>query len=91
MEFSDDIEMELYEQAKKNAERDGYKLNPDYDVVTTSLKAIANNLKEKGKPYCACRPTTGDENVDRKLICPCELRHSDIKKRGACRCALYVA
>jgi ferredoxin-thioredoxin reductase catalytic subunit len=90
MEFGSETETKLYEQAKKNAERDGYKLNPDYDVVVTAIKAIANNLREKGEPYCGCRPTTGDKALDRKLICPCELRHSDIKKRGACRCALYV-
>jgi len=90
MEFGSDIETELYEQAKKDAEECGYHLNPDYDIVVTAIKAIANNKKEYGEPYCGCRSITGDKEADKKLICPCTDRDRDIGKRGACICALYV-
>lgn len=91
MDFSNDIETEIYDSAKKNAEECGHKLNPDYDIVVTAIKAIANNKREKGEPYCGCRPTTGDKVKDMALICPCLRRDKDIEKRGACLCALYVA
>lgn len=91
MKFSSDIETEIYESSKKNAEESGYKLNPDYDIVVTAIKAISNNKREKGEPYCGCRPTTGDKEKDKALICPCAHRDRDIAKRGACLCALYVA
>ena len=91
MEFSNDTESEIYELAKENAGESGYKLNPDYDIVVTAIKAIANNMRDKGEPYCGCRPTTGDKEKDKELICPCSRRDKDIAKRGACLCALYVA
>ena len=91
MEFSNDTESEIYELAKKNAGESGYKLNPDYDIVVTAIKAIANNMRDKGEPYCGCRSTTGDKEKDKELICPCSRRDKDIAKRGACLCALYVA
>ncbi|MDO9517054.1 MAG: ferredoxin-thioredoxin reductase catalytic domain-containing protein [Methanosarcinaceae archaeon] len=91
MEFSNDIESEIYALAKENAEESGYKLNPDYDIVVTAIKAIANNKRDKGEPYCGCRSTTGNKVKDKELICPCSQRDKDIAKRGACLCALYVA
>ncbi len=91
MEFSNDIESEIYESAKINAKESGYKLNPDYDIVVMAIKAISNNKREKGEPYCGCRATIGDKEKDKALICPCSHRDKDIEKRGACLCALYVA
>ncbi|MGP8321530.1 MAG: ferredoxin-thioredoxin reductase catalytic domain-containing protein [Methanosarcinaceae archaeon] len=91
MEFSDNIETEIYESAKKSAEESGYKLNPDYDIVVIAIKAISNNKHEKGEPYCGCRATSGDKEKDKALICPCSHRDKDIEKRGACLCALYVS
>jgi len=91
VDFSNDIETEIYESAKKDAEESGYKLNPDYDIVVTAIKAITNNKREKGQPYCGCRATTGDKEKDKALICPCSHRDRDIEKRGGCLCALYVA
>jgi len=34
MKFEGDLEEEFYNKSKKNAEATGYRLNPDYDVIT---------------------------------------------------------
>lgn len=86
----DDIESEIYEWAKKNAEETGNKLNPDYDIVSMAIKGIANHKKKYGEQYCSCREISGNKEQDRKIICPCVYRSRELEQRGACKCALFV-
>ncbi|ODV49052.1 ferredoxin-thioredoxin reductase catalytic subunit [Methanohalophilus euhalobius] len=90
MKFEDELEMEFYERSKKNAETTGYKLNSDYDVITTAVKNIANNKRKYGEWYCFCQKRTGDKEKDKKIICPCARRARDVETRGSCKCGLYI-
>lgn len=87
MAQSEDLETEIYELAKVNASELGYKLNPDYDIVMTAIKGLANNKKKYGEMYCSCREISGDKEKDRKIICPCVYRSRDIDRKGSCKCA----
>lgn len=86
----DDIEGQIYEWAKDYAEKNGLKLNPDYDVVVQAIKGLARNKREYGIQYCGCRQVTGNPEKDRDLICPCIHRTLDIRKKGSCKCGLFV-
>jgi ferredoxin-thioredoxin reductase catalytic subunit len=90
MAQSEDFETEIYEWAKVNASASGYKLNPDYDIVMTAIKGLANNKKKYGEMYCSCREISGDKEKDKKIICPCVYRSKDMDRKGSCKCALYV-
>ncbi len=90
MKFENDLEAEFYEKSRKNAETSGYKLNSDWDVITTAVKGICNNKKEYGEWYCFCQKRTGDKEQDKKIICPCAARVRDVEMRGACKCGLYI-
>lgn len=90
MKFEDELEMKFYERSKKNAETTGYKLNSDYDVITTAVKNIANNKRKYGEWYCFCQKRTGDKEKDKKIICPCARRARDVETRGSCKCGLYI-
>ncbi len=90
MKFENELESELYERSKKSAEASGFRLNPDYDVITTAIKNIARNKKEFGEWYCFCQKRTGDKEKDKKIICPCAARNRDIANRGSCKCGLYI-
>ena len=86
----DDIESETYEWAKEYAESNDLKLNPDYDIVVLAIKGLAQNKRKYGIRYCGCRQVTGDKKKDKDLICPCVHRTLDIRKKGSCKCGLFV-
>ena len=86
----EELETEIYEWAKLNAEASGYRLNPDYDIVVIAIKGLANNKRKYGETYCSCRVVSGDKEQDKKIICPCVYRSRDIDQKGACKCALYI-
>ncbi|WP_445476228.1 ferredoxin-thioredoxin reductase catalytic domain-containing protein [Methanococcoides methylutens] len=90
MKFEGELEEEFYQRSKKNAEATGYKLNSDYDVITTAVKGICNNKRQFGEYYCFCQKRSGDAEKDKKIICPCASRSRDVETRGACRCGLYI-
>ncbi|MCD4807820.1 MAG: FtrB [Methanococcoides sp.] len=90
MKFEGELEEEFYHKSKKNAEATGYRLNPDYDVITTAVKGICNNKREYGEWYCFCQKRTGDVEKDKKVICPCPARTRDVEMRGSCKCGLYI-
>ena len=86
----DDIESQIHEWAKDYAEKNGLKLNPDYDLVVQAIKGLAQNKREYGIQYCGCRQVSGDVKKNKDLICPCIHRTLDIQKRGSCKCGLFV-
>lgn len=90
MQFYDDLETEFYERSKKNAAATGYKLNTDYDIISTAVKNIAKNKREFGEWYCFCQKRTGDVEKDKKIICPCAARARDVETKGSCKCGLYI-
>ncbi len=86
----DDIESQIYEWAKDYAEKNGLKLNPDYDVVVLAIKGLAQNKREYGVQYCGCRQVTGDPAKDMDIICPCIHKNIDMRTKGSCRCGLFI-
>jgi len=90
MRFDGELEAQFYERSKKNAENGGYKLNNDWDVITTAVKGICNNMRQFGEWYCFCQPRAGDKEKDKKIICPCAARAKDLETRGSCKCGLFI-
>jgi ferredoxin-thioredoxin reductase catalytic subunit len=90
MRFDGELEAEFYERSKKNAENSGYRLNSDWDVITTAVKGICNNKKLLGEWYCFCQKRTGDKEKDKKIICPCAAHKIDLETRGSCKCGLFI-
>ncbi len=77
--------------AEKYAEKSGYRLNPDTEIVEMILKGLVENKKEYGRQYCPCRSVTGDKEEDKKKICPCFWHKQEIEEDGMCHCQLFVA
>lgn len=84
-------EEELRKISEKYAESQGFKLNPDENIVKTIIKGLLANEKKYGHRYCPCRAITGDKEKDRKLICPCFWHKMEIKNMNRCLCGLFVS
>jgi len=82
------------EQVRKRAEADahtfGYNLIPDPDLLQGFLEGLKVNEDRYGYPSCPCRLASGNLEVDRDIICPCDYRDPDVAEFGACYCRLYV-
>ena len=86
--------MTTLEQTRKRAEADaktyGYYLTPQSDLLQMFLEGLKTNEDRYGYPSCPCRLATGNLEIDRDIICPCDYRDPDIAEFGACYCRLYV-
>ncbi len=86
--------MTTLEQVRKRAEADaktyGYYLTPQADLLQMFLEGLKTNEDRYGYPSCPCRLATGNFEVDRDIICPCDYRDPDVEQYGACYCRLYV-
>jgi ferredoxin-thioredoxin reductase catalytic chain len=82
------------EQTRKRAETDaktyGYYLTPQPDLLQMFLEGLKTNEDRYGYPSCPCRLATGNLEIDRDIICPCDYRDPDVAEFGACYCRLYV-
>jgi ferredoxin-thioredoxin reductase catalytic chain len=82
------------EQVRKRAEADaktyGYYLTPQPDLLQMFLEGLKTNEDRYGYPSCPCRLATGNLEIDRDIICPCDYRDPDVAQYGACYCRLYV-
>ncbi len=80
------------EHLERVAERFGWKLNRDMELVVEFAKGLLKNKERYGFAYCPCRFPIGDEEVDRRIICPCVYaRESDVEEFGRCYCGLFVS
>jgi ferredoxin-thioredoxin reductase catalytic subunit/rubredoxin len=91
MEISEKQVEELYRKLKKDAEDNGYNLNPDVEFVRDLIRGLLVNEQRYGYISCPCRLSTGKKEDDLDIICPCDYRDPDLDKYGACFCALYVS
>ncbi|MFC1715548.1 ferredoxin-thioredoxin reductase catalytic domain-containing protein [Candidatus Poribacteria bacterium] len=73
-----------------DAERGGYTLNPDQEILDGIVEGLAINEGKLGYWSCPCRIASGDRVADFDTICPCEYRDPDLEEYGRCYCALYV-
>jgi ferredoxin-thioredoxin reductase catalytic chain len=84
-------EEQLLELSRKYAEKAGFRLNPDKEILDTVIKGLIENEKRHGLRYCPCRLLTGDRQKDAAIICPCRYHKDEIKQQGYCHCMLYFA
>src|SRR5208337_3817481 len=79
-----------YIALKEDAEKNGYRLNPDADFTKNLVRGLLKNEQRYGYRACPCRLASGKKDEDLDIVCPCDYRDADIEEHGACYCALYV-
>ena len=75
---------------KKNAEKNGYYLCPDKELLNNLIEGLETNLNRYGYGACPCRIACGNKQYDTDIICPCEYRDADVNEFGTCFCGLFV-
>jgi len=78
------------QRAESDAKTYGYYLNPDPQFLQDLLDGLKKNEERYGYPSCPCRLATGNLELDRDIICPCDYRDPDVAEFGTCYCALYM-
>jgi len=81
----------LYEMLKKAQEPKGYHFNADMGMTMPLLENLMVNKERYGYMVCPCRLASGEYDLDRDIICPCEYREPDVAEYGSCYCGLYVS
>ncbi len=76
---------------KRHADKQGFRLNPNRDIVNKIILGLLENEKKFGYRYCPCRAITGDRLQDARIICPCAYHKDEVKTMGQCGCGLFVA
>jgi ferredoxin-thioredoxin reductase catalytic chain len=78
------------QRAESDAKTYGYYLHPDLQFLQDLLEGLRKNEERYGYPSCPCRLATGNLELDRDIICPCDYRDPDVAEYGTCYCALYM-
>lgn len=66
-----------------------YALNPSW-MMSTNLEIWLSEMEATfGKRYCPCFEPSGDAELDKKMLCPCEFIDDEIAEYGTCHCALF--
>jgi len=86
----EEARMRIRKGSEKYAQKAGYRLNPDAEVVNTIIGGLVKNKFKHGRAYCPCMFVSGDPQEDKKIICPCQVHREDIEKHGKCHCGLFV-
>jgi ferredoxin-thioredoxin reductase catalytic subunit len=74
---------------QKYTAQKNYALNPSW-MMTTNLEIWLSEMEATfGKRYCPCFEPSGDAQLDKKMLCPCEYIEDEIKEYGTCHCALF--
>lgn len=73
----------------KYADKKGFILNPDGEMLNTVIDGLTKNRNELGSQYCPCRIITGDKEEDKNIICPCVYHEEEINNNGSCHCGLF--
>jgi ferredoxin-thioredoxin reductase catalytic subunit len=77
-------------RAEADANTFGYHLTPNPELLQGLLEGLKTNEERYGYPSCPCRLASGNLDLDRDIICPCDYRDPDVQQYGACYCRLYV-
>ena len=78
------------QRAEADAKTYGYYLNPDPSFLQDLMDGLKKNEERYGYPSCPCRVASGNLELDRDIVCPCDYRDPDVAEYGACYCALYI-
>ena len=81
---------DLIKKYEEYAKENGFLLNPDKMVVEGVVRGLLARKEKFGEKYCPCRRVTGDEEEDKKIICPCIYHKDEIAKDGHCLCNLFM-
>lgn len=76
---------------KKVAEKRGWEINPEQEMLLSFAEGLIENKKRYGIPLCPCRLATEQKEIDKLIICPCVYAEEDIKKYHRCYCGLYLS
>jgi len=74
---------------EKYCEQKNYALNPSWMMLTNLKSNLCEMEATFGKRYCPCFEPSGDEVLDKKMMCPCEFIDDEIAEYGTCHCALF--
>ena len=80
----------MKEYVKTVSQRNNWILNKDPTTFYDLIDGLIENKKSYGYQSCPCRLASGNRELDRDLICPCDYAPDDIKEFGACYCNLYL-
>ncbi|MDR1993509.1 MAG: ferredoxin:glutaredoxin reductase [Nitrososphaerota archaeon] len=80
----------IQKRIETDAKNAGYYLNPQTELLQMFLEGLKTNEERYGYPVCPCRLGTGNLDLDRDIICPCDYRDPDIVQYGTCYCRLYL-
>ncbi|HJJ75838.1 MAG TPA: ferredoxin:thioredoxin reductase [Methanocorpusculum sp.] len=81
---------EIYPAVLRVAEVKGWGINENKDIADSIVEGLARNVLLRGKKYCPCVLPSGDEEEDKKYICPCRNSAKDVEETGHCHCYLYM-
>ena len=88
------MELETKEGMKKYveqvSEKNNWILNMDSNTFNNLIDGLVDNKRNLGYQSCPCRLASGNRDLDRDLICPCDYASQDVKEYGACYCNLYM-
>ena len=88
------MDMETKEGMKQYVEQvsktNHWILNMDSNTFNNLIDGLVENKNTMGYQSCPCRLASGNRELDRDLICPCDYAPKDIKEYGACYCNLYM-
>lgn len=82
---------EMYQYVEEVAERNGYYLCPDEDLLDDLVEGLVENERRYGYKSCPCRPASGIKKYDVDILCPCEYCDADVNEHGMCYCGLFVS
>lgn len=74
---------------EKYSKQKNYALNPSWMMLTNLKSNLCEMEATFGKRYCPCFEPSGDEVLDKKMMCPCEFIDDEIAEYGTCHCALF--
>jgi ferredoxin-thioredoxin reductase catalytic subunit len=74
---------------RKHAANKGWSVNPRWMVYANLRLWLSDCEAMYGKRYCPCFEPSGDEQLDRELICPCAFAQDEIDRVGWCHCTLF--
>ena len=80
----------MIEYCKMVCEKNNWILNKDEVIFNDLIDGLVSNKKEYGYQSCPCRLASGDRDLDRDIICPCDYAPLDVKEFNACYCNLYL-
>ena len=80
----------MKEYVNKVSQKNSWILNKDPEAFEDLIKGLVDNKKYYDYQSCPCRLASGNRDLDRDVICPCDYASDDVKEYGACYCNLYL-